>query len=106
MQKELFEGIISIVSDLTDISREEILSRSRRSDVIEARCLLVYLLKSQGIKPYKIALLLGIPERCVYYSITSFSMRSDQDGSMLKAWYNEAKSRLQKLCKSSDTSLP
>lgn len=106
MQKELFEGIISIVSDLTDISREEMLSRSRRSDVTEARCLLVYLLRSQGVKPYKIALLLGIPERCVYYSITSFSMRSDQDGCMLKAWYNDARSRLSKLCKSSDKSLP
>lgn len=106
MQKELFEGIISIVSDLTDISREEMLSRSRRSDIIEAKYLLIYLLKSQGVKPYKIALLMDMPERCVYYSITSFSMRSDQDGSMLKAWYKEAKSRLQKLCKSSDTSLP
>lgn len=105
MQKLLFEEIISIVSELTEISREEMLSKSRRSDIIEARCLLIYALRSLGVKPYKIALLLGIPERSVYYSITSFSIRSDQDGSMLKTWLSDVKSRLQKVCKRTDKTL-
>jgi len=94
---DLLEKIISIVSDLTEIEREELLSRSRRSDVTEAKCLLIYLLKVNGVKPYKIATLLNIPERSIYYAITSFSLRSDQAGSMLGAWLKEANSRLQKL---------
>lgn len=105
MQKELLNEIISIITELTEISQEELLSRSRRSDVIEARCLLIYMLRSRGIKTYRIAKLLSIPERSVYYSITSFLIRSDQDGSMLRIWFSEAKSRLQKLCKSPDKSL-
>lgn len=106
MQKELLDKIISIVTDLTEISREELLSRSRRSDIVEARCLLIYILRFLGVKPYKIAKLLDIPERSVYYSITSFSVRSDQDGSMLKTWLAEAKSRLQNLCRNSAKTLP
>ena len=105
MQKELLNDIISIVTELTEISQEELLSRSRRTDVIEARYLLIYTLHSQGIKTYKIAKLLNIPERSIYYSITSFSVRSDQDGSMMKAWYTEIKLRLQKLRNSPDKSL-
>lgn len=101
MQKELLNEIVFIVSELTEISREDLLSRSRRSDIIEARCLLVYILRYLGVRPYKIAKLLSIPERSVYYSITSFSVRSDQDGSMLKTWFTEAKSRLQNHCKNS-----
>lgn len=97
-KRDLLEKIISIVCDLTEIEREEVLSKSRRSDVTEARCLLIYLLKVNGVKPYKIAVLLDIPERSVYYAITSFSLHSDQPGSMLGAWLKEANSKLQKLC--------
>lgn len=98
---EHLEKIISVVSDLTEIERNDLLSRSRRTDIMEARYLLVYLLKSQGVRPYKIASLLGIPERSVYYYITAYSVQSDQDGSMLKAWLKAAKSRLQELCNNS-----
>ena len=99
---ELSEKIISIVSEITEISREELFSKSRRSDVTEARCLAVYLLKHAGIRVYRIAEILGIPERSVYYDITSFSVRSDQDGSMLKIWFADAKCRLQKLRSNSE----
>lgn len=102
-KKELLEKIISIVSELTEISRDEMLSRSRRSDIIEARYLVIYLLKTYGVRPYKIAKMLNLPERSVYYSIGSFFSRSDQDGSMLRKWFSDAKSELQKDCKNLET---
>lgn len=94
-KKDYLEKIISIISELTEIDREQLLSRSRRTDVMEARYLLVYLLKSIGVRPYKIASFLGIPERSIYYYITAFSLHSEQDGSMLRSWLDTAKSRLQ-----------
>lgn len=104
-KKDYLERIISIVSELTEIGKEDLLSRSRRSDIMEARYLLVYLLKTQGVRPYKIASLLGIPERNIYYYITAFSIHSDQDGSMLKTWLEVSRSRLQELSKNPATSL-
>lgn len=104
-KKELFEKIISIVSELTEIPREDILSRSRRADVTDARYLVIYTLYMQGVKIYKIAELTGIPCRSVYYAITSFSMRSDRDGTILNIWIKETKARLQKLCSDSADTL-
>ena len=103
-KKDYLEKIISIVSDLTEIEKEDLLSRSRRNDVMEARYLLVYLLKIQGVRPYKIASLLGVPLRNIYYYITAFSLHSDYDGSMLRTWLDQSKSRLQELRNNSATS--
>lgn len=97
-KKELFEKIIAIVSELTEIPKEEILSRSRRADVTDARYLVIYTLYAQGVRIYKIAELTGIPERSIYYAINAFAMRSDRDGTILNLWIKEVKSRLQKLC--------
>lgn len=97
-KKELFEKILEIVSELTEIPKEEILSRSRRSDVTDARYLVIYTLYMQGVKIYKIAELTGIPDRSIYYAINSFSLRSDRDGTILNLWIKEVKERLQKLC--------
>lgn len=96
---KLLEQIISIVSDLTEISPDEIRSRSRRSDVTEARYLVIYLLRHQGVRTYKIAKMMGIPERSIYYAINAYYIHSDEDGSMLKAWFRDAKTELQKLRK-------
>ena len=97
-KRDLLEKIISIVCDLTEIEREEVLSKSRRADVTEARCLLIYLLKVNGVKPYKIAALLDIPERSVYYAITSFSLHSDQPGSMAERSKFQIAKTLQQAC--------
>ena len=94
---KLLEQIISIVSDLTEISPDEIRSRSRRSDVTEARYLVIYLLRHQGVRTYKIAKMMGIPERSIYYAINAYNIHSDEDGSMLKTWFRDAKIELQKL---------
>lgn len=104
-KRDLFQQIISTVSEITEVGRDEILSRSRRSDVVEARCLAIYLMRQNRILPYQIAEFMDIPVRSVYYSITSFSIHSDQDGSMLKVWLNEAKSRLQKQCRNIDRTM-
>lgn len=100
-KKELFEKIVEIVSELTEIPKEEILSKSRRSDVTDARYLVIYSLYIHGVRIYKIAELTGVPWRSVYYAITSFSMRSDRDGTILNLWVKEVRSRLQKLCNNS-----
>ena len=100
-KKELFEKIIEIVSEITEVSREEILSRSRRADVTDARYLVLYILYTHGVRIYKIAELSGIPCRSVYYAINSFSMRSDIEGTILNLWIKDVKSRLQKDCNNS-----
>lgn len=100
-KKELFEKIIEIVSSITEISREEILSKSRRADVTDARYLVLYILHTHGVHIYRIAELSGIPWRSIYYAINSFSMRSDREGTILNLWIKEVNSRLQKDCNNS-----
>ena len=48
-KKEIFEKIISIVSEQTDISTEMILSCNRTEDVLDARSLVVYYCIKHGL---------------------------------------------------------
>ena len=41
-KSELFALILSIVSDITEISKEDIMSKCHKEDVVEARLLVIY----------------------------------------------------------------
>lgn len=41
-KSEIFQIVLDIVSDCTEISKEKILSNSRIAEVVDARCIAVY----------------------------------------------------------------
>ena len=49
MKKEIFNCILNVVSDVLEVSKEEILGKVRTNDVLEARCLSMYFSKKYGL---------------------------------------------------------
>lgn len=75
-KKEIFATIVCIVSDVTDISPEEILSSSHREDIVDARHLLVHFLHTYGgLYIAQIAPMTGFSTRHVAFILSSFDTR-------------------------------
>lgn len=54
-KSEIFNRVLDVVSQQTEVSREQILSRSKSMEVVDARCILFRLLQEQGLYPGQIA---------------------------------------------------
>lgn len=73
-KSELFALILSIVSDVTEISENDILSKSFKEDIVEARMLLIHFCYKEGLLPAKIAELSGFSHRCINKYISKANM--------------------------------
>lgn len=72
---ELFDHILSIVAEETELPAVRILSRKRDAETVDARYLLVYFLSDTGFTPSYIAERIGFTERAVTYIQTNFEER-------------------------------
>lgn len=79
-KSELFAHILSIVSDITEISSDVILSSSRSEEVVDARILVVYFCFRKGLYPTQIAALSGFSHKRVNRLITSANARFSNKG--------------------------
>ena len=87
-KRELFEKILTLVEEETEISRELILSGSKREEVVDARALLISLLHEQGLYPAQIGAMTGICPRCIGPFILNFKERVSCR-KMLRAYYEK-----------------
>lgn len=74
-KSEIFNKILQIVSEETEIPVESILSQNKEADVVDARYLLVYSLYKQGFYPSQIACKINKTKRAVNYMISHFDDR-------------------------------
>lgn len=95
-KRELFDKILAIVEEETEISREEILSKSKKEEVVDARALLVFVLHSLGFYPIQISLLSGICQRCINPYIANFKDRKD-DRRILRLNYENVTKKLREI---------
>lgn len=72
---EFADNVLELVSDELEVSKELILSKSRRAEVVDARHMAAKLLHSHNIYPSRIAPLFGVSPRSIHYIITSFDAR-------------------------------
>lgn len=73
--EEIFARTLEVVSDTADVPPELILSKDRHEDVVDARCLLIFLLYAQGIYPSCISRKTGVSTRGVNYCTARFHDR-------------------------------
>ena len=73
--EEIFARTLEVVSETTDVSSELILSKDRHEEVVDARCLLIFLLYAQGIYPSCISRKTGVSTRGVNYCTARFHDR-------------------------------
>lgn len=83
---EIYENILSAVVSETEVTKEQILSHTKQSDVVEARCLLFYYLQKAGFYPSQIARMTRQSRQCVNCLLLSFQARCDFSGNMLKRY--------------------
>lgn len=65
MRTEFLNDILSVVSDVCEVSRESILSHCKKEEVLHARCIFVYYCKEYGLPNSSLAKFLNRARGCV-----------------------------------------
>lgn len=74
-KSEIFAEILKIVSDETDVPSQDIISRNRQADIVDARHIFVKTLYDYGFYPVEISHHTGMSHRAINYIITNFGYR-------------------------------
>lgn len=74
-KNEDFSKVIKVVTELTEVSEDAILGRSREAEVVDARWMVICLMKEKGYQSKQIALLMNHPIRTINHALNSFSDR-------------------------------
>ena len=69
---EDFSKVIKVVTELTEVSEESILGRSREAEVVDARWMVIHFMKVMGYSTSDIAKLINHPERTVNHATQMF----------------------------------
>ena len=65
MKTELLNDILGVVSEVCEVSREDLLSHGKKEDVLQARCIFVHYCKEYGIPNYILSEFLNRKRGCV-----------------------------------------
>lgn len=74
-KSEDFSKVIKVVTELTDVTEEAILGKSREVEVVDARWMVICLMKEKGYQAKQIATLVNHPIRTINHAINAFSDR-------------------------------
>ena len=74
-KSEDFSKVIKVVTELTEVTDQDIIGRSRRQDVVDARWMVITLMRDKGYSTRQIAHLMLKPERTVNNALCQFSDR-------------------------------
>ena len=73
---EYFGKVIKVVTELMDVTDQDILGKSRAYDVVDARWMVIFLLSEKGYKSKQIASLMLRPVRSINHAISLFPERA------------------------------
>lgn len=96
MKAKYYATVMSVVTDLTDLTEDEILNGKRTMEVVDARWLAVRLMRDIGLYPFQIAEMMAMSVRSVQYILINFDDRMKFGDAMLKVYLQMAKQRLGK----------
>lgn len=94
MLSEFFNMALSEVSRVTEIDKDEILSPSRRSDVVDARSLLICILMDRGFSAQAVAGKLSMTRAGVKYCYSSYVIKQESS-IILRMYTKEVQRKLQ-----------
>ena len=90
-KKDYFERLVDIVAELSELTADNILYGRKTNEVVDARWIIVQILKEQGYHTTKIAQLMSMTQRNVTHILTAFQYRLDQYDSLFKSTYQKAR---------------
>lgn len=85
--------VINLVAEELEVPKEQILSKCRNAEVVDARHLAIRLLYSKDLYPSRIAEIFGLSSRNIHYIITNFEDRL-QTNKMLRNNYERIEKEL------------
>lgn len=94
MKAKYYATVMSVVTDLTDLSENEILNGRRTMEVVDARWLCVRLMRDIGLYPFQIAEMMAMSVRAVQYILINFDDRMKFGDAMLQIYLQMAKNCL------------
>lgn len=74
-KSEDFSKVIKVVTELTEVTEEAILGKSREAEVVDARWMVICLMREKGYSTRQISKLILHPERTVNHALNAFSDR-------------------------------
>ncbi len=83
-KSEIFAKVLSVVSEVTEVPQEDILSRNRSEEVVDARCLLVSFLHDYGFYPSQIAKMIGRTPRQICIILNKLDSRKSHGGGYVR----------------------
>lgn len=72
---EDFGKVIKVVTELMDVTDQDILGRSREAEVVDARWMVICLMREKGYSARQISMLVLHPERTVNHALNAFPDR-------------------------------
>lgn len=75
-KEEDFSKVIKVVAELADLSERDILGKSRKQEIVDARWMSVYLMEEKGYSTREIAELFNEPIRTINHAIRNFPSRA------------------------------
>lgn len=84
---ELCERIIALVAAEADLAMEDIVSKSRCPEMVDARYIAIYVMLQKNISIRRIAAYMNMSERSVYRVKEQFDDRIDYGDPMLERYY-------------------
>lgn len=88
---ELANYILEIVAEELDMTKDSILSKSRKAEIVDARHMAAKLLHVRNIYPSRIAEIFGVSPRSIHYVITSFEARIQTNRALRNSYVKLAK---------------
>ena len=73
---EYFSKVIKVVTELTDVSEEDILGKSRIPEIVDARWMVIYFLKRNHYSTRQISELINHPQRTINHAFEYIDSRS------------------------------
>lgn len=78
--KTCFDHVLLTVEAVTEVYKDDILSKKRQEEIVDARCLFIYILhKHYGISKKRISNALGCTPSNVFYHVRCFESRKNQN---------------------------
>jgi hypothetical protein len=90
---QIYLDTLSAVAEETEVEKERILSGCKAEEVVDARILLIRLLKEQGLYPIQISRFTGICLRSVNRFLLDFSCRLDTR-KIVRLYYDNLRKKL------------
>lgn len=84
-KSELFAHILGVVSEVTEVEPERILAKTKKEEVVDARMLLVYFCRKEGLYPTQIAEWVNVSVRHVNRLMSEVDERISVSGGILLA---------------------